>query len=82
MNLWAVVEYITKYAMKNPAGSKRVGEIVQDAMEEVSKHTKEATGVDFLKESVKKFYAKTWVGGRMASSRPSVLAWACLWCYR
>lgn len=63
MNLWAVIEYITKYAMKSPMGSKRVGEIVQDAMQEVSKFTKETTGVDFLKESVKKFYAKT-LGGR------------------
>ena len=32
LNLWAVVEYVTKYAMKAPKGSKRLGEVLKDAV--------------------------------------------------
>ena len=35
MNLWAVVQYITKYATKAPSGAKKLGEVLRDAVDEV-----------------------------------------------
>ncbi len=37
LKLWAVVEYVTKYATKAPEGSKRLGEVLKDAVQEVCK---------------------------------------------
>ena len=58
-----MVEYLTKYATKNPDGSMRVGEIMREAMEEVSQHGECNGHSDFLAKSVQKFYSKT-LGGR------------------
>ena len=33
LNLWAVVEYVTKYATKAPKGSQRLGEVLRVAMD-------------------------------------------------
>ena len=38
LNFWAVVEYITKYATKAPSGSKRLGVVVKEVMEELCRH--------------------------------------------
>ena len=35
LNLWAVVEYVTKYATKAPKGSTRLGEVLRAAVDEV-----------------------------------------------
>ena len=63
LNLWAVVEYVTKYAMKAPKGSKRLGEVLKDAVHEVCTYVPENKGMDLLKRSLQKFYART-LGGR------------------
>jgi len=63
LNLWAVVEYITKYATKAPKGSRRLGEVLKDAVEEVCKYTPEGEGGDLLRKSLQKVYART-LGGR------------------
>ena len=63
LSLWAVVEYVTKYAMKAPKGSKRVGEVLRDAIGEVCKYSVEGEGQDLLRRSLQKFYART-LGGR------------------
>ena len=63
MNLWAVVEYVTKYAMKAPKGSRRLGEVLKDAVHEVCTHVPENKGMDLLRRSLQKFYARA-VGGR------------------
>ena len=49
LNLWAVVEYVTKYATKAPKGSRRLGEVLKAAVDEVCKYEQEGTGVDFLR---------------------------------
>ena len=59
LNLWAVVEYVTKYATKAPKGSRRLGEVLQSAVDEVCKYEQEGTGVDLLRQSLKKVFART-----------------------
>ncbi len=52
MNLWAVCEYVTKYATKAPNGSKRLGEVLRAAVDEVCKYEPEGDGVDLLRKSL------------------------------
>ena len=59
LNLWAVVHYICKYATKAPEGSKKLGEVLRDAVEEVCKFTRTGEPVDFLRKSLQKFYSRT-----------------------
>ena len=59
MNLWAVCEYVTKYATKAPKGSKRLGEVLRAAVDEVCKYEPENEGVDMLRRSLQKVFAKT-----------------------
>ena len=41
MNLWAVCEYVTKYATKAPKGTKRLGDVLRAAVDEVCKYEPE-----------------------------------------
>ena len=59
LNLWAVVEYVTKYAMKAPKGSRRLGEVLKDVVNDVCTHVPENQGMDLLRRSLQKFYART-----------------------
>ena len=59
LNLWAVVEYITKYAMKAASGSRQLADVLRDVIDEVCKYTEEGEGVDYLRKSLQKFYSRT-----------------------
>ena len=59
LNLWAVVQYVTKYATKAPKGSRKLNEVLKDAVDEVCTYVPEGEGADFLKRSIQKFFAKT-----------------------
>ena len=59
LNLWAVVEYICKYATKAPEGSRSMPETLKAAAEEVCKYTREGEPVDFFRKALQKFYAKS-----------------------
>ena len=63
LNLWAVVEYICKYATKAPEGSKKLGDVLRDSVEEVCKYTQAGEPLDYLRKSLQKFYSRT-LGGR------------------
>ena len=63
LNLWAVVEYVSKYAMKTPGKTKAMREILRDCVDEVCKYTKDGEGVDLFRKSLQKFYSKS-IGGR------------------
>ena len=63
MNLWAVCEYVTKYATKAPKGTKRLGDVLHAAVDEVCKYEPDNQGVDMLRKSLQKVFAKT-VGDR------------------
>ena len=59
LNLWAVVQYVTKYATKAPKGSRRLHDLLKDAVDEVCTYLPEGQGNDFLKRSIQKFFART-----------------------
>ena len=63
LNLWAVVEYVTKYAMKAPGNTKPMREVLRDAVEEVCKYTKDGEAMDLMRMGLQKFFSKT-LGGR------------------
>ena len=63
LHLWAVVEHIAKYATKAAKGSRHLGEVLRDAVDEVCRYTGEGSGIDLLRRSLQKFYART-VGER------------------
>ena len=48
LNLWAVVQYVTKYAMKAPKGTRRVHEVLKDAVDEVCRYVPEGEGTEFI----------------------------------
>ena len=54
LNLWAVVQYVTKYATKAPKGSRRLQEVLHDAVDEVCTYVPEGEGADFLRRSIQK----------------------------
>jgi len=64
LNLWAVVEYITKYATKAPSGSRRMGEVLKDAVAEVCKYTPQEEERSVGWRSLQKFYLRTSGAGR------------------
>jgi len=59
LNLWAVVQYVTKYATKAPKGSRKLNEVLRDAVDEVCKYVPEGEGADFLRRSIQKFFARS-----------------------
>ena len=59
LNLWAVVQYVTKYATKAPKGSRRVHDVLKDAVDEVCQYVPDGQGADFLRRSIQKFFART-----------------------
>ena len=63
MNIWAVVEYVTKYAMKAPGGSKPMREVLREAVDEVCKYSREGDPLDLMRQGLQKFYSKA-LGGR------------------
>ena len=59
LNLWAVLEYITKYATKAQKGSRSMGEVLRNAVDEVCKYVREDGVTDLLRRSLQKCYART-----------------------
>jgi len=59
LNLWAVVEYVSKYATKAPTGCRRVADVLEDAVGEVLRYTPEGSGRDLLRASLQKVYTRT-----------------------
>jgi len=60
LNLWAVVQYVTKYATKAPSGSRKLHEVLKDAVDEVCTYMPEGEGTDFFRRSIQKFFARAW----------------------
>lgn len=59
LNLWAVVQYVTKYATKAPKGARRVLDVLKDAVDEVCHYVPEGDGSDLLRRAIQKFFART-----------------------
>ena len=58
LNLWAVSEYVTKYAAKAPKGSRKIHEVLRDAVDEVCTFVPEGENADFLRRTIQKFFAR------------------------
>jgi hypothetical protein len=63
LNLWAVVEYVTKYATKSPEGMKSMKDVLKDAVSQVCKYSRDGEPTDYFRKALQKFYAKS-VGDR------------------
>ena len=59
LNLWAVVQYVTKYATKAPKGSRKLQEVLKDAVDEVCTYVPEVDNADYLRRTIRKFFART-----------------------
>ena len=57
LNLWAVVQYVSKYATKAPKGSRRISEVLSDAVDDVCRFVPKEQ--DFLRRSIQRFFART-----------------------
>ena len=53
------MQYVTKYATKAPKGSRRVREVLKDAVDEVCQYVPDGEGADFLRRAIQKFFART-----------------------
>ena len=71
LNLWATIEYVTKYATKAPKGSKHLADTLNAAVDEVLKYSSEEPGVYLLQRALQKVFART-LGGRDYSMFESV----------
>ena len=79
LNLWAVVEYITKYATKPASGSRKMGDVLKDAVAEVCKYAPKDEEHKVGWRSLQKFYSRM-LGERetTACSKQCILDWGCL----
>ena len=57
------MQYISKYATKAPKGSRRIDEMLNDAVDEDCHYVPEGEGTEFLRTAIRKFLART-IGGR------------------
>ena len=57
LNLWAVMQYISKYATKAPKGSRRMFEVLSDAVDDVCRFVPQEQ--DILRRSIQRFFART-----------------------
>ena len=58
LNLWAVVEYIAKYATKPASGSRKMGDVLKDAVAEVCKYAPKDEEHKVGWRSLQKFYSR------------------------
>ena len=83
LNLWAVVEYVTKYATKAPGASKKFADVLDDAVENVCKYSPlDGEGGDLLRKTLQKFFALLSAAAITDSSRRCSWACACRLCSR
>jgi len=58
-NVYAVIEYILKYATKAPEGSRGLGQVLRSAVDEVCKYHSDCGQSEMLRRSLQKVFAKT-----------------------
>ena len=58
LNLWAVLEYLTKYTAKAGKGSKHLGKLFEDVLERVVEYETEDGMHDLWRRTIMKFYNK------------------------
>ena len=63
LNLWAIIEYVTKYAMETPGKSKPMRDVLIDTMNAVWNYTEEGEPMDSMWTCLQKVYTRT-LGGQ------------------
>ena len=63
INLWSVLEYLTKYTAKSGKGSLHFGKLFEEVIENIMVHDEEDGCKDLWRKTVMKFYNKL-IGGR------------------
>ena len=58
INLWSVLEYLTKYNAKAGKGSKFLGKLFEDVLAMIYKHEEEDGLHDLFRKTVMKFYSR------------------------
>ena len=58
LNLWAVLEYLTKYTAKAGKGSKHLGRLFEDVLDKVAQFEMEDGMHDLWRRTIMKFYNK------------------------
>ena len=77
LNLWSVLEYLTKYTTKGGKGSRQLGRVFDDVLQAVHQY-EEADGIhDLWRRTIMKFYAKV-IGDREYSLLETVHFGLCL----
>ena len=76
MNLWAVVEYVSKYAMKAPGKTKAMRDVLRDCIEEVVSTAREMRRRIFFDAVCRSFTPSLSGAETTASSRPCISVWA------
>lgn len=63
LNLWSVLEYLTKYNTKAGVGSKRIGKVLEDVMSGIFEWEQEDGVHDLWRRAIMKVYSRI-LGGR------------------
>ena len=58
LNLWSVLEYLTKYTAKAGKGSKRLGTLFEDVLKKVFQYEEEDGLHDLWRRTIMKFYSR------------------------
>ena len=58
LNLWAVLEYLTKYNAKVGKGSKKLGSLFEDVLQKIYDYEQEDGLHDMWRRTVMKFYSR------------------------
>ena len=58
LNLWVVVRCVMEYAKKAPKGSRRLNEVLKDAVDEMWRYVLESDGSDLLRCTIQEPYAR------------------------
>ena len=79
LNLWAVLEYLTKYNAKVGKGSKKLGSLFEDVLQKIYDFEEEDGLHDMWRRTVMKFYSHI-LGDRdyFLCLKPCITGYVCL----
>ena len=63
INLWSVLEYLTKYTAKSGQSTKQLGTLFEDVLKDVEQYEVEDGHVDLWRRTIQKFYNRV-IGNR------------------
>ena len=58
INLWSVLDYLTKYATKPGKGSRKLNVLFEEVLENIDKYEAEDGITDLWRRSIMRFYSR------------------------